>query len=121
MPTLKQKRAIKLLATENVSIKQAMRQAGYSETVHTNQLTRSKAYQETIDKYLKEDKLLKLVEQGTRARDNKKPDWGNRHKFIETALRLKGFNAEQQGSGANITIINPLAVNVDAKGNKELE
>jgi hypothetical protein len=118
MATFKQLKAIKLITTKNTSVKQAMREAGYSDSTLTNQLTRSKAYAEIMDKIgLTDDYLTRQIKSGLHARTgDKRPDWSNRHKYLDTALRVKGvYNEDNSGNSGNVYITNPLAVQVNTK------
>lgn len=119
MATFKQKKAIKLLTkNDQLSVSKAMLQSGYAPSTTTVQLTRSKAFQEYLLTIGIDDKSLgRHLKAGLHARTpGKHPDWTNRHKYFESAIKLSGYVDQEQGSNANITIINPLAVNVDAKG-----
>jgi hypothetical protein len=63
MATIKQKLvASKLLENPGKSVSQAMREAGYKESSAKNpqDLTRSMGWQELIDKYMSEEKLLNI-------------------------------------------------------------
>lgn len=65
MPTSRQERAAKaLLENDGKSVSAAMRKAGYSDASASNphRLTRTKTWQELMDKYLPDEKLAKTHE-----------------------------------------------------------
>lgn len=116
MSTIKQKKTAKLLATNNnMNITEAMVQAGYSPSVRTTQVTKAKGFIEIMEKLgLTDDYIAKQVRAGMKAKlPSKHPDWTNRHKYLETSLKLKGKYEQQGSSNATINIINPLAVQVN--------
>jgi hypothetical protein len=61
----------------------------------------AKGFQEYLDQRVPDEKLSDLISQGLGAEkapagyDDFMPDWANRHKFLETALRLKGYGKEE--------------------------
>ena len=112
MPTIKQKKAYSNLVGNGGNVTQAMKDANYSlNTVHSpSKLTKSKGFQELLEKGVKDKHLIKTLKEGLLAtklvqRNNvssKKietiefPDYATRHKYFETGLRLKGLtNVEQ--------------------------
>ena len=70
-PTLKQKKAIAILGEKGGSISGAMREAGYSPMTAKNpdKLTNTPAFKTFVDI---------------------QPDHQTRHKFVETAIKVKG-------------------------------
>lgn len=109
MATLKQRKAVEALVESGGIIGKAMVKGGYSEnTAKTPQkLTESDGWKELMGKYLDDKKLVKVHEAGLEAtfekpiivgRDEKgrpeyeyveKPDFNVRHKYLETAYKVK--------------------------------
>ena len=96
MPTIKQKKAVKVLLSEKVgSIGEAMRQSGYSKSVSETpqKLTESEGWKELMEEHLPDDLLSKVHKQGLEAtkKENKKTvkDFQTRHKYLDTAYKLK--------------------------------
>lgn len=105
MPTQKQQRAFKKSVENGGNVSKAMRDAGYSPaTAKTPQkLTESKAWEELMEEYLPDDLLMKVHSEGLKANypvkakvirpdgtsDVEVPDHPTRHKFLDTALKLK--------------------------------
>jgi len=108
MATIKQKLAIKKVL-KGTSITQAMKEVGYSKTTAetTTKLTRSKAWEELVESRLSDEELVKVHRAGLKAttkkphmidRDDKgrpiydyipEPDFHARHKYLETAYKIK--------------------------------
>lgn len=109
MATKKQLQAIDNLVENGGNVSKAMRDAGYSEmTAKTPQkLTESKAFNELMSEAITDAKLIKVIDDGLTA--NKTftedgeiidvPDHAVRHKFLETALKVKGaFKTDATGN-----------------------
>lgn len=102
-PSLKQLKAMKLVVENGGNISKAMRDAGYSpETAKSpSKLTESLAWQDLMEKHFSDAKISKIIDEGLKAmKENAKmvevPDHATRHKFVETALKLKSkFPAEK--------------------------
>ena len=124
MSTVKQKRvAKKILENPRLSVGEAMRESGYSPNtaVHPKDLTESQGWKQLMDKYMPDELLAQVGEEGLRANKQlaarvvfKKdaptsqsahelppansttddfievPDYAVRHKYYETALKVKG-------------------------------
>jgi len=109
MATIKQKVALKNLVENGGNVTKAMIDAGYSpNTANTPQkLTESDGWQELMDKYLPDEKIIQKVDEGleaTRVISAVKgtsanggttdfidvPDYAVRHKYVETSLKIKG-------------------------------
>jgi hypothetical protein len=108
-PTIKQKKAIKLMVENGGNVSRAMIDAGYSPATAKNpqKLAKSKTWNELMDQYFPEDLLTKVQEEGLRAtrvisavNTNKDangattdfievPDYPTRHKYLETGLKLR--------------------------------
>ena len=106
MPTIKQKKAFDNLVGNGGNVTKAMRDAKYSEnTINTPQkLTDSKGWEELVEKNLPDSLLAKTHLEGLKAgkkifRNNVstkeieevgfEPDYGVRHKYLETAYKIK--------------------------------
>lgn len=117
--TIKQKKAMKNALDNGGNITAAMRAAGYTEATINNprNLTKSKAWLGLLDKYLPDELLVKTNLEGleatrtisatvvvksddptikTKEANGRSmdfidvPDYATRHKFLETALKVKG-------------------------------
>lgn len=55
-----------------------------------------------------DDKLHEVLMEGLDAENNEKPDYGVRHKYLDTALKLKG--AYETDENKNINILMPVLV-----------
>lgn len=98
MATIKQQRAFKKVYEENKSPTKAMKEVGYTEATTNNPkiLTESDGWQELLKDQLPDKTLTKVHKQGLKAKKNEldeygKPvvDYGIRHKYLETAYKLK--------------------------------
>lgn len=100
MATVKQKIAARKVL-KGTSIRRAMREAGYSKTTAktTGKLTRSKGWQELIDKFISEEALMKVHREGLSATQTrftpegeqiKITDFATRHKYLETGYKVRG-------------------------------
>lgn len=109
MASAKQLKAIDNLVENGGNVSKAMRDAGYSEqTAKTPQkLTESKAFQELMSEAITDQKLIKVIDDGLNANrvyteDGEVidvPDHAIRHKFLETALKVKGaFKTDTNGN-----------------------
>lgn len=124
MATLKQKKAIKNTVENGGNVTKAMLDAGYLPTTVNNpkNLTGSKAWLELMPKKLSDEVLLKVHKAGLEAyhevaqitdRDKdgnpvytyfKKPDFHARHKYLETAYKIKGRYNETPEMNKPVTI-----------------
>ena len=113
MPTEKQKKAFKEIVENGRNKGDAMVRAGYSAhtAIAPTKLTNSKGWQELLDKYLPEDDLAKIHNEGLKAskkvyKNNnktgkvenvgKEADFGVRHKYLDTAYKLRGSYAPEK-------------------------
>lgn len=125
MATIKQKLAIRNMVENGGKVSTAMRKAGYSPaTAKTPQkLTESKAWIELVEKKIPDGKLVDKINEGLEATrtisanvivkstdpavKNEKangrsvdfidvPDYATQHKFLETALKIKGKMANKE-------------------------
>lgn len=127
MPTIKQKKAFKEVLNGS-TISGAMIKAGYSKTTAstTGKLTKTKGWEELMDKNFPDELLAKKHREGLNAtakkphlvdRDDKgrpvyeyekEEDYGVRFKYLDSAYKLKKKypNEEfQQGNTTNILIV----------------
>lgn len=123
--TFRQKALAKELVENGGNMASAMRKAGYSDAMIKNpqKVTRSKGFKEILENIGLDDKsLAKALKEGLNAsktimikRRNgdikfiNVPDHNNRHRFLETALELKGYmgrNSKPLTEGGDIIFIN---------------
>lgn len=108
MPTENQKAAVKetlenLGKGKKVSMGKILRKHGYSEAVVKNPkiVTESKGWQQLLEETLPDTLLSKIHKQGLKATFTDKfnsdaPDFATRHKYLDSAYKLKGsFAAEK--------------------------
>jgi hypothetical protein len=100
MATQMQKRAVIALVEKGGTVAEAMREAGYSEnTLHTpTKLTESEGFQELMDVYLPEDKLLRALEDDI----DGKPL--NRKAELELAFKLRGRLKESSDGSKTVNL-----------------
>ena len=106
MATVRQEIAFKEVMEKRGNVSKAMLKAGYPPATAKNpaNLTKSKSWQELMDKYLPEEKLLKVGQDGLKAVNDKgKKDFSVRHKYYETGLKLR--NKLKDNSQENKTLI----------------
>ena len=110
MATLKQKKAFKETGVNGGNISKAMRKAGYSDSVskRTDKLTNTKGWNELMEEYLPDKDLAKVHKEGLEAikrstsltePDQIDPDFPTRHKYLDTAYKLKGKYAPEKFQG----------------------
>lgn len=121
-PTPKQKKAAELIS-ENVRkdkpapIGQILKQAGYSESISEKPalVTRSQGFRDLLEKAgVTDDKLGRVLNEGLAATKavvmgkessesfvDIQPDYAIRHKYLETALKVKGIGQEKGGDTNN--------------------
>lgn len=98
--TQKQKKAMEIAVENGGNVSRAMREAGYSPETAKNpsKLTETQAWKEMMEKYLPDEKLLEVGEEGLGAwkihtshtePDKPIPDYPTRAKYLELALKLK--------------------------------
>lgn len=104
MPTIKQQLAFQRVL-KGESISKAMKEVGFSSKTKTDVLTRTKGWQELVDRHLPDEELVKVHSEGLKATTrNGEPDYSTRHKFLETAYKLKQRFTHLQGDLANVNI-----------------
>ena len=106
MATIKQQRAVKNLVGNGGNVTKAMIDANYSlNTANTPQkLTESKGFQELWDKVIPDELLTEVHREGLEAVDPRwnEPDYSTRHKYLDTAYKLKGSYAPEKSVSLNI-------------------
>ena len=125
MPTIKQKTAYKEVV-KGSTITNAMQVAGYSKETskRTNKLTNTKGFKELIDKHLSDSKLAKVHSEGLKAtklhntgkETIETKDFAVRHKYLETAYKLKGLTNLEQAP----QVLNNIAVFIKEREQKPL-
>lgn len=111
MATSKQQKALAKIVENGGNVSKAMRDVGYSvNTAKTPQkLTESKAFIEYMEKAgVTDEKLTTVIKEGLDARKavvmgkdsqesfvDVQPDYAVRHKYLETALRVKGIGQDK--------------------------
>jgi hypothetical protein len=126
MATLKQKLAFKEVGVNGGNISKAMKSANYAPSIThaTEKLTNSKGWQELMNKFLPDKLLAQKHLEGLEANriisanitygeaDEKTndfievPDQATRHKFLDTAYKLKGRYITDDNIGNKTLIIN---------------
>lgn len=130
MATLRQKAAIQKVMENHGNVSKSMREAGYPESTAKNpkNLTESKAWLELVDQGLPDDMLLEVHREGLRATkrsgtggmkigigtdgkvtdmghtDIDEPDYATRHKYLDTAYKLKGSYAPEKSQSVNLNV-----------------
>jgi hypothetical protein len=101
MSTFKQKLAMKKMLENGGVVSRAMADSGYSPAMAKNpqKLTTTKGWQELMDEFLPDSKIIKKINEGLEATrihtshtepDRIVPDYNVQHKFVETSLKIKG-------------------------------
>lgn len=119
-PTMMQRQAFKNYTENHRNIGKAMIDAGYSEATAkcpSKNLTNTDAWKTMMDEDFPEEEVSKTIGMGMKAtkrkyyvnEDGKKrwvqdPDHATRHKYVETALKLRGRMKDTSASSINITI-----------------
>lgn len=119
MATQKQKKALANYMENHGVASRAMLDAGYSENSAKNpkNLTQSKGWAELVEQQLPDKLLTKVHKEGLAAFKYETqltgkgeseivqvPDFGTRHKYLETGYKVKG--KYQEGGSNNILVIN---------------
>jgi hypothetical protein len=99
---LKHKKLLKYMS-ENVgiSMSQAMKDLGYAESYANSpdKVKKTKSWKKLMKQFLPDSKLVKVANEGLEAfmvktsltePDRTLPDFAVRHKYLETALKMKG-------------------------------
>ncbi len=108
MATIKQKIAFKEVL-KGSTITKAMKIAKYADTTAstTGKLTNTKGWNELLEKYLPDKLLAKKHLEGLEAIEEKgQVDYSTRHKYLDSAYKLKGKYAPEKSVNLNIEIDN---------------
>lgn len=121
-PTIKQIKAVANLVENGGNVSKAMRDAGYSaETAKVPaKLTESEGFKTLMAQMgVSDEKLVAVINQGLEAYKPNEftgevlPDHQARHKYLETALRLKGYgktgstlNVQTDGGEVKVVVVN---------------
>lgn len=104
-PTIKQKALVQNLAeslkpnSKKESYKDLLLKSGYTEVTakEPGRILVGKGFQETIARYgITDEKLATRLGEGLDANKKDAADHNVRHKYLETALDLKGYRAKEQ-------------------------
>lgn len=114
MPTIKQKKAFKEVL-KGSTLTKAMTTAGYADTTAstTGKLTSTEGWKELMEKHLPDSELARVHKEGLNASDKiirdgevilEKPDYAVRHKYLDSAYKLKGSYAPEKTQALNLNI-----------------
>lgn len=139
MPTIRQKKAFKEVVNGS-TLKGAMRKAGYSNETskRTNKLTKTKGWQELMNKHLPDSLLAKVHKEGLSAgkkifKNNVtsgeieevgvEADYQTRHRYLDSAYKLKGLYAPEKSVTLNVNanIVDPKQRKLAEKYEEELK
>lgn len=116
MATTKQKLALAKIAENGGNVSKAMREVGYSEISSKTpaKLVKSKGFQELLAQAgATDEKLMAVLKEGLDAQSThvtkdgdevtieKTPDYATRHKYLDTALKIRGAYPKE-GNNPNI-------------------
>lgn len=111
MPTIKQRKAVRALGENGGIVSTAMIEAGYSPKTAKNpdKLTESDGFRELTKKFLPDDLLMKVHMQGLQATRSDSAgqqvdDFQARHKYLDSAYKLKGLYAPEMTHNMNINV-----------------
>ena len=122
MPTIRQRKAVENLVGNGGNVTKAMREANYAEaTINTPQkLTESKGFQELWEEVIPDTLLTEVHKEGLQAYKTDKitlkiggeeqisisndPDFATRHKYLDTAYKLKGSYAPEKSVNLNLSV-----------------
>lgn len=121
MATEKQKKAIAKVLENGGNVSKAMKESDYSDAMAKNpqKLTQSKAFQQYMQKAgVTDERLVSVIKEGLEAnkvivmgKDSSEsfvdiqPDHPTRHKFLETALKIKGIGRDSEGNNIQTNFV----------------
>lgn len=107
MATIKQKMAMQKVVENRGNISKSMLDAGYTPKTAKNpkNLTESKAWEELMEEFLPDAELARVHKEGLGAKKGKQPDYFARHKYLDTAYKIKKRLTD---IGININLVKPL-------------
>jgi hypothetical protein len=122
-PSLKQRKALDIMVENGGNVSRAMREAGYSPATAENpsKLTEAKGFQELLAEKLNDELLTKVHLEGLAAYrissgaviggdvgiesvDVQTPDFAVRHKYLETAYKIRDKMPKDGGSNTAIQV-----------------
>ena len=109
-PTIRQKKAVELLVenvrntnkNETKSMGEILQQSGYSKAISEapTKVTQSVGFQLAMEQAgITDEKLTRVLDEGLLATKRGEPDYSVRHKYLETAVKLKGHLNAQSTTG----------------------
>ena len=106
------------------TIKEVLLDTGYSDTIATtpSAVTQSVGFLRALEMAgVSDDKLSKVMNDGLEALRNGEPDYAVRHRYLETAIKVKGHvKPEDTGGNQYNTFIQNNTINPNAPDVKEL-
>lgn len=116
MATLRQKKAFKEVTENHRPVSTAMIGVGYSPQTASkpSNLTKSKGWEELMEKHLPDKLLAKVHKEGLGAAEQiiiegqvigSKPDYAVRHKYLDSAYKLKKRYETSEGGGNKTLIV----------------
>lgn len=131
-PTIKQKVALQRVLENHGNISKSMREAGYSEATSKNpkNLTESMGWNDMLNEYLSDDLLMKVQVEGLGATtvktsfsepDKEIKDFSVRHKYLETAYKLKGYLTDKKDITSGGKELNPILVKFLDENNRNTQ
>ena len=121
MATEKQKKALAKVLENGGNVSKAMKESGYSDAMAKNpqKLTQSQAFQQYMQKAgVTDERLVSVIKEGLEAnkvivmgKDSSEsfvdiqPDHPTRHKFLETALKIKGIGRDSEGNNIQTNFV----------------
>ena len=126
--TIKQIKAFKEVGENGGIISKAMETVGYAKSIThaTEKLTNSKGWQELMEKHIPDSLLAKKHKEGLDATEDimvggelvKKTDYSVRHKYLDSAYKLKGRYVKDENELPNQTI-NLIGITINNPQNKD--
>ena len=98
MATSRQRRAVQKVL-KGSSITKAMKEPNYaiSTSNNTGKLTNSLGWKELMEQYLPDHDLARVHHEGLNAVKSDEPDYPTRHRYLETAYKIKGRLKDWEG------------------------
>mgnify|MGYP001617028629 CR=1 FL=1 len=122
--TQKHKKAFEEIVENGRNKGEAMIKAGYSPNTAKapTKMTKTKGWQELLEKHLPDSALIKVHKEGLSASKKivingkdlgvEEPDYGVRHKYLDTAYKVKGKLIEN---------LNAIQINIGRKSTSKLQ
>lgn len=119
MATPKQRKALEKIVENSrldkpKPVGKILKEVGYSDgtAIKPSQVLESKGFKELVEQTVPDNDVVEIIKEGLHAKkvitshtepDYEYPDHANRHKFLETTLKLKGHAKEN--STPNIVVV----------------